>query len=373
MAYGEVMSEITPAAVAERLEQGDSNLVLLDIRPQDGFNNWHIPGSEHINVYDALKTDPESAREALEQLPRDAEIVTVCGVGKVSAIATDVLQEMGYEATTLIDGMRGWGRVHRSAPIPIDTGELIQIARPGTGCLSYVYIADGEAIVIDPSQYTDRYEAVLDQSGAKLSAVLETHAHADHVSGARDLAGNYDVPYYLHPADSGGLADTTDLEHEQQIAVGTAEITVIHTPGHTEGSVTFDIENEALLTGDTLFLESVGRPDLEGGDETAVRTRSAILYESLQRLLDSPDKTVVLPAHDPGAPTPPTSATLSEVRERNDVLSYDQAAFVNTITANVPETPPNHDQIKRANVGQTTLDEDEARQLELGPNQCAAE
>lgn len=367
------MSEITPEAVSERLEQGDPDLVLLDIRPQDDFEDWRIPRSEHINVYDALKTDPESAREALEQLPRDAEIVTVCGVGKVSAIATDVLQEMGYEATTLVDGMRGWGRVHRSAQIPIDTGELIQIARPGTGCLSYVYIADGEAIIIDPSQYIERYEAILDQFATKLTAVLETHAHADHVSGARELAGTYDVPYYLHPADNGGLADTTDLKDGQQIAVGATDIDVIHTPGHTEGSVTFDIGNEALLTGDTLFLESVGRPDLEGADETAVRTRAAALYESLQRLLDKPDEAVVLAAHDPGAPTPPTSATLDEVRERNDVLGYDQATFVNTITANIPETPPNHDQIKRANVGETTLDEDEARQLELGPNQCAAE
>ncbi|WP_227377955.1 MBL fold metallo-hydrolase [Haladaptatus halobius] len=367
------MSEITPDAVSERLEQGDSNLVLLDIRPKDGFDDWHIPGSEHIDVYDDLKTDPGSATEALERLPQGAEIVTVCGVGKVSAVATDVLQEMGYEAITLADGMQGWGRVHRSAPIPIDTGELIQVDRPGTGCLSYIFIADREAIIVDPSRYIDRYEAVLERYGARLTAVLETHAHADHISGAHDLADNHDAPYYLHPADSGSLAGTTDLEDGQQIAVGTAEIDVIHTPGHTEGSVTFGIGNGALLTGDTLFLESVGRPDLEGGDETAVRTRAAILYASLQQLIDKPDKAVVLPAHDPESPTPPTSATLVKVRERNDILDHDQAEFVNTITTNIPETPPNHDQIKRANVGKTTLEEDEARQLELGPNQCAAE
>lgn len=367
------MSEITAEAVAKRIEADDSDIVLLDIRPEDGFEEWHIPGSEHLDVYDELKANPESVKATLDQLPRESEIVTVCGVGKVSATATDVLQEMGYEATTLVDGMQGWGRVHRSAPIPIHTGELLQVARPGTGCLSYVFINDGEAVVIDPSQYIDRYEAIFERYGARLTAVLETHAHADHVSGARDLARTHDVPYYLHPADNGGLAATTDLEDGQTIGVGTTEIGVIHTPGHTAGSVTFDVGNEALLTGDTLFLESVGRPDLEGGDETAVRNRARTLYASLRRLLDEPDNAVVLPAHDPGSPTPPTSATLVEVRERNAVLDNDEGGFVDAITATVPETPPNHERIKGANVGRTTLDEDKARQLELGPNQCAAE
>lgn len=367
------MSEITPDTVSERLEGDSSDLLILDIRPQQGFEEWHIPGSEHIEVYDELKDDPLSAVEALEQLPRDSEIVTVCRVGKVSAIATDVLKEMGYEAATLVDGMEGWGRVHRSASIPIDTGDLIQVARPGTGCLSYVFVSEGEAIVVDPSQYVDHYEDVLDRTGATLSAVLETHAHADHVSGARDLARSHDVPYYLHPADSGDLEWTTDLEDGQVIEVGTTAVDVIHTPGHTAGSVTFAIGTEALLTGDTLFLESVGRPDLEGGGETVVRTRAATLSESLQRLLDNPDEAFVLPAHDPGSPSPPTGATLGEVRERNDMLGYDREAFVDAITANIPVTPPNHERIKAANVGESPLEDDEARSDELGPNQCAAE
>lgn len=149
--YVDSMSEISPEVVAERLEQGDSDLVLLDIRHTNAFEEWHIPGSEHVDVYDELKSDPRSATDALGNLPRDAEIVTVCGVGKISAIATDLLEEMGYEAKTLVDGMRGWSRVHRTATIPIDTGELIQVARPGTGCLSYVLVSNGGAVIVDPS------------------------------------------------------------------------------------------------------------------------------------------------------------------------------------------------------------------------------
>lgn len=366
------MTEITPEEVSEHLEYGNDDLLLLDIRHADAFEEWHIPGSENIDIYDELTSEPETATEALDHLPQNKEIVTVCGVGEVSDVATDVLRNMGYEAKTLIDGMSGWSRVHLAAPIPIETVQLLQVARPGTGCLSYILISDGEAIVIDPSQYTEKYGQIVDAHGAALTAVLETHAHADHISGARTLADAHNVPYYLHPDDAGDLTNLSTLEDGQSITNGSVAIETIHTPGHTAGSVSFDIDGEVLLTGDTLFLDSVGRPDLEGGDETAIRARATTLYESLQCLLDKPDDTLVLPAHDPGSPEPPTTASLAEVRDRNDVLANDREGFIETITANIPETPPNHDQIKRVNVGKETVAADEAQELELGPNQCAA-
>jgi glyoxylase-like metal-dependent hydrolase (beta-lactamase superfamily II)/rhodanese-related sulfurtransferase len=366
------MATITPETLSARLEQGDSDLLLLDIRHTDVFEEWHIPGSTNIDVYDALTSDPETTPEAFDHLPQNKEIVTVCGVGEVSDIATDVLQDMGYEAKTLIDGMSGWSRVHLVAPVSIGTGQLFQVARPGTGCLSYVLISDDEAAVIDPSQYTENYEHLIDAHDATLTAVIETHAHADHISGARALAVAHDAPYYLHPADAGDLPDLTALEDGQTLTIGAVTIDILHTPGHTAGSVTFDVGGEGLLTGDTLFLDSVGRPDLEGGDETAIRGRAKTLYESLQRVLDRPDDALVLPAHDPGSPDPPTTAPLTDVRGRNDPLATTQAAFIETITANIPETPPNHEQIKRGNVGTETVDTEKAQELELGPNQCAA-
>ena len=366
------MPEIAPEDVSDRLVQGDDDLLLLDIRHNEGFEEWHIPGSKHIDVYDELKSDPESAAEAFQQLPQDKEIVTICGVGEVSAVATDVLRDMGYEAKTLVDGMSGWSRVHLTAPVPIEVGQLLQIARPGTGCLSYVLVSDGEAAVIDPSQYTETYEQLVDAHDATLTAVFETHAHADHISGAGTLAESHDVPYYLHPDDGGSLSKITALEDGQEITIGSTTLTVIHTPGHTTGSVTFDIAGEGLITGDTLFLDSVGRPDLESDDDAAIRARARTLYESLQRLLDRSDDMFVLPAHDPGSPEPPTTASLNDVRERNELLTTDRAEFIEATTANIPETPPNHEQIKRVNVGKETVDVEEAQELELGPNQCAA-
>jgi glyoxylase-like metal-dependent hydrolase (beta-lactamase superfamily II) len=367
------MANLSPEILADRLENEDDPLLVLDIRHEAEFESWHIPDSVNIDVYDTLKESPEQAQPALETLPQEKEIVTVCAAGEVSDTATTVLTDLGYEAMTLNDGMRGWSRVHLVSELPV-TGpdQLIQVARPGTGCLSYVLIDDGEAVVVDPSQYTQNYLDLINAPGATLTAVLETHAHADHISGAQKLAQTHNVPHYLHPAGAGALTSITTLTDGQVLSIGSLEIEAIHTPGHTEGSVTFNVDGEALLTGDTLFLESVGRPDLEGGNKEAIRGRAQTLYNSLQRLLDQPDELVVLPAHDPDAPEPPTTASLHNVHKQNEVLEYDQEGFVEAITANIPETPPNHEQIKRVNVGKEHVEEEETRQLELGPNQCAA-
>ena len=370
------MEELPPEELSEQLQNDDSKPLILDIRHQGDFEEWHIPGSINVDVYDKLTEDPEQAKETLSDLPCEEQIVTVCAAGVVSQTASDTLRELGYDAVTLADGMNGWSRVHRHAEVPADLdGTLIQVARPGKGCLSHILVSDGEAAVFDPSQYLDEYETVLDKHDAELVGVFDTHAHADHVSGAAELADRHGVPYYLHSKDALAI-DATSLEDGQTVTVGQLDIEVIHTPGHSEGSVSFDIDGVALITGDTLFHESVGRVELgveAGIEESNVEQNAATLYESLQRLLDRPDDAVVLPAHDPGSPEPPVTATLEEVRERNDDLGRDREQFVTELASDIPDHPPNFERVKRTNVGQESVPADELAQLELGPNNCAAE
>jgi len=370
------MQEIPPDELSERLRNGDGTPLVLDIRHEDEFEEWHIPGSVNVDVYDELTGDPEQARGALSELPRDEEIVTVCAAGVVSETATDVLRDLGYDAVTLTDGMNGWSRVHRHAEVPADLdGTLVQVARPGKGCLSHVLVSDGDAAVFDPSHYLGEYDAILDAYEADLVGVFDTHAHADHVSGAAALADRHGVPYSLHPKDALAV-DATPVEDGQTVTVGSLDIETIHTPGHSEGSVSFDIEGAALLTGDTLFHESVGRVELgvEAGIEDAdVEGNAATLYESLRRLLEFPDDALVLPAHDPGSPEPPVTATLGEVRARNGDLGRDRAAFVEELASDIPDHPPNFERVKRTNVGQESVPAEELAELELGPNNCAAE
>lgn len=370
------MSEISPGKLSERLQAGEDSLLVLDIRHEEDYENWHIPDSTNVDVYDRLVDDPETAKDALADLPEHKEVVTVCAEGVVSQTATGVLQEMGYDAATLTDGMSGWSRVHRYASVPVDLdGYLVQVARPGKGCLSHVLISDGEAAVFDASHYLDEYETIIDDYDAELVDVLDTHAHADHVSGGRELATRHDAPYYLHPKDALNV-DVTPLKDGQTITIGDVDIEVIHTPGHSEGSVSFDLDGKALITGDTLFHESVGRVELgvEAGIEDAdVEANAATLYESLQRLLERPDDTVVLPAHDPGSPEPPVTATLGDVKERNADLRRDRDEFISTLASDIPDHPPNFERVKRVNVGQESVSTDELSALELGPNNCAVE
>ncbi|ADB63080.1 beta-lactamase domain protein (plasmid) [Haloterrigena turkmenica DSM 5511] len=369
------MTEINPTELGNRLHD-DEDVLVLDIRYRDDYEEWHVPDSVNVDVYDDLTADTEAAKETLADLPEDREIVTVCAAGVISQTATDVLRELGYDAETLADGMNGWSRVHRSDPVPTDLdGTLVQVARPGKGCLSHVLISDGEAAVFDPSHYHEEYEAILEDYDADLVAVFDTHAHADHVSGGAELAERHDVPYSLHPKDALEI-DANPIEDGESIAIGSVDVEVIHTPGHSEGSVSFDLEGEALLTGDTLFHESVGRVELgveAGLEDSDVEANAATLYESLQRLLDRPNDAVVLPAHDPGSPEPPVAATLSEVRERNADLERDREKFVETLASDIPDHPPNFERVKRANVGREDVPGEELSELELGPNRCAAE
>jgi glyoxylase-like metal-dependent hydrolase (beta-lactamase superfamily II) len=370
------MARIAPEEVSERLYGDADDLLLLDIRHDDDFEEWHIPGSHHIDVYDELKEDPERAAEALSSLPRDKEIVTVCTVGEVSDIATDTLTDAGFEARTLQDGMSGWSRVHRTATVDADlAGTLHQVARPGTGCLSYVLVSDGEAAVFEPSSYLDQYAELVEEAGATPVGVFDTHAHADHVSGGAELAARFDVPYYLHPADALERS-AAELADGQTLQVGEVGIEVIHTPGHSPGSVCFALDDEALLTGDTLFHDSVGRvelgivADLEDADPAE---NAATLYEGLQRLTGRDWNPLVLPAHDPGSPNPPVTARLDEVKERNDGLGRSREDFIGTLAGDIPEHPPNFQRIKRVNAGLEHVPPEELGDLELGPNRCAAE
>jgi glyoxylase-like metal-dependent hydrolase (beta-lactamase superfamily II) len=370
------MQEMTPEELSEQLQNGDGGPLVLDIRHEEDFEDWQIPGSINVDVYGELTEDPDQAKEVLSDLPREEHIVTVCAAGAVSQTATEVLQELDYDAVTLSDGMNGWSRIHRHAKVPADLdGMLVQVARPGKGCLSHVLISDGEAAVFDPSHYLDEYEAILDEYNAELVGVFDTHAHADHVSGAMELADQHGVPYYLHPKDALAI-DATPVEDGQTVAIGSLDIEVIHTPGHSEGSVSFDIDGAALITGDTLFHASVGRVELgveAGIEDSNVEQNAATLYESLQRLLDRPDDVLVLPAHDPGSPEPPVTATLAEVREQNNDLGRDRDDFVGELASDIPDHPPNFERVKRTNVGQESVPTDELVELELGPNNCAAE
>lgn len=362
------MSTISPQEVGQRLERGD-DLFLLDIRERDDFEDWHIPGSHNIPCYDALAEGNDEALEScLNQVPADREVVTVCIAGIVAEDATDVLDEHGYEARTLQGGMRAWGKLYQAYDVPVDG--ITQIVRPGTGCLSYLVSSDGEAVVVDPGMHIGVYTGLAEQIGLEIVAAVDTHAHADHISGGQGIASELGATYYLPPKDAGEREDTEPIAGGDEIAVGERSLRVIDTPGHTSGSITLRW-GRGLLTGDTLFVRSVGRPDLEGGGE-AVEAGARQLFASLRELAEYPGETMVLPGHFDEESMRPVVATLDDVRRQNELMGVDdEERFVGRMTGGLPEEPANFNEIKAINTGHREVT-NEAEDLELGPNNCAS-
>jgi glyoxylase-like metal-dependent hydrolase (beta-lactamase superfamily II) len=359
---------VSPAQVAEI---GDGEVFLLDVRRERDYEKWHIDGAYNVPLYDQLlEKEYDGLEAALDELPSDRPIYVVCVAGITSARAAAYLRERGYDAVSTADGMRGWGRVHQVYDVEGAEG-VIQVVRPGTGCLSYLVHDGGEAVVVDPSLYVREYVDAARERDLAIVGVVDTHAHADHVSGGRTLAAELTVPYFLHGADGGQLDWYVAVEDGTRIAVGERVVEVVHTPGHTPGSVSLRF-GDALLSGDTLFVRSVGRPDLEDGDQRTVRRAAARLFATLQAVSEMPDGTLVLPGHFASETARPLATTLGELRTTNELLAIDdEATFVERVVGSLGETPANYRRIKRVNWGLEPFTEETA-QLELGPNNCAA-
>jgi glyoxylase-like metal-dependent hydrolase (beta-lactamase superfamily II) len=376
----DAVESIPPEELKERIDSGE-DVFLLDARSEDDFEKWHIDGEnvEIVNYpyFQLLDGIPE---ELLSELPDGRKITALCAKGGSSELVAENLEKEGYDGNHLEQGMKGWARVYESTELDVDVDATItQYQRPSSGCLAYLVASDGEAAIIDPLRaFTDDYIQDVRNLGVELTYAMDTHIHADHVSGVRALADRTDATAIVPEAAAERGVDY-DLTYEtvadgDTLTVGTVEIDVIHTPGHTTGMTAYEVGN-VLFTGDGLFTESVARPDLE--DPDAATDAATTLYESLtETVLTRADSTVVAPAHFSGSATPNDdgtyTATLGELRETMDVLSMDEGAFVEHIVADMPPRPANYEAIIAANLGRESPDDEEAFQLELGPNNCAA-
>jgi glyoxylase-like metal-dependent hydrolase (beta-lactamase superfamily II)/rhodanese-related sulfurtransferase len=348
-------------------------VTVLDIRTVDDYAQWAIPGSVHINAYEALRNGrPGALAEA--QLPRDRPIVTICNAGRVSQTAAALLAERGFDARSLAGGMKAWSLAWNTAPVLVGdtTVEIVQVRRTGKGCLSYIIGSEGDAAVIDPSVSVEVYLALAREKGWSIRCVLETHVHADHLSRARELAQRAGATLLLPQQDRVGFA-FTPLADGDLVSIGKASLTALRTPGHTNESMCFLLNDTALFTGDTLFTNGVGRPDLHAADVDAARRRAAALYASLERVRSLSLNLLVLPAHtsEPVAfDGRPVAAAMADVVTWLSSWLESESSFVTRVTSNLPETPPNFTRIVALNeVGEFPTDD--VTELEAGANRCA--
>ncbi len=354
------------AELAARLGTADEPVV-LDVREPVEFAAWSIPSAVNIPL-------GELAARASE-LPADREIVTVCASGTRSATAAEVLSGTGRRVANLAGGMASWAMVYDSVTIEQDVVRVVQVRRRGKGCLSYLVGTGDTAFVVDPSVDTEVYRRLADEHGWRIARVFDTHLHADHLSGTRLLAEETGASIHLNPADTFDFAyEPLGEEDLFELPGGVSfRVVAIHTPGHTRGSTIYVVAEHLVLSGDTLFVDSVGRPDLaDRADEFAHN-----LYHSLHdKVLSLPDDAFVLPGHYGEGivvrPDQPVGASLGELRQGLAPLSFDEDQFVSWATARAVPRPPNYVEIIQANMGRGDVPVLALRQLEVGPNRCSA-
>jgi glyoxylase-like metal-dependent hydrolase (beta-lactamase superfamily II)/rhodanese-related sulfurtransferase len=427
------------------VKSGD--IILLDVREPDEFKQWNIEGSINIPLGQVPTT--------LYKIPKDKEIVTICPHGNRSGMVTYMLQRQGYNTKTLEGGLKEWSSAfeYTSKEYTISNGKtvnVIQVRKIGKGCLSYIvsfldqsrcsnketdkkvnnddnehgdnFGTNKHAIVIDPVFPVDEYTRIANLKwggNTKISAVLDTHLHADHISAARDLSKRTGAPLYLSSYEDYSTNSSSDqVENNnhtsfsltsssssssssyillkegktQMTHIVTSDRTVkkknndnnkkhdipdleiIHTPGHTQGSLCFLFGNSLLFTGDTLFVDSIGRPDLRDKAEEF----APMLYESIHNKIfgikKNKSEVYVFPGHTDRLinSNEILTANLTDIRQQAKYLSLSKEEFVSKVISITNPTPPQYKNIIQINKCEKEAPSlDQIKDLEMGPNRCS--
>jgi len=398
--------EIEPTELKKKIDNHE-NIFILDVRTPQEYEAWKLSYENHQNpklipVDRLFMNDPN----LLKEIPKDQEIVTLCAHGNRSMMAARLLNQLGYNVKSVRGGMAGWNKVYDVAEVPVAIDapfRIWQIRRISKGCMGYIVSSkeDKTAAAIDPSR--EIYEAFLSvasENDLKIIKVIDTHQHADHVSGVAKLTsaiarqGNAEAFACFSSLEEYNsenteirihyLKDGDNIEISPRISLG-----VIHTPGHTNGSMSFllsstndtDANNHTeeksqvsyLFTGDTLFVDSVGRPDLR----EEAKKYAELLYQTYhQKIVNLPENTLVLPAHFNATSialkhAEPISETIGSLKKKIKLLSMNEDEFVHQVTDTLPSRPMNYKTIIEINKRILPFDDMQMPDLEAGPNSCA--
>lgn len=217
---------------------------------------------------------------------------------------------------------------------------------------SYLVGSDGEAAVVDPQRDVDQYLNEAAAQNLKIKYVIETHLHADFVSGHRELAARTGAQI-IFGAQANASIPHQAVKNGDELSIGGVKLRVLETPGHTpEGICVLVTDTEIsdqpqkVLTGDTLFIGDVGRPDLAGGKGYTPQIMAGMMYDSLHdKLLRLDDAVEVFPAHGAGSMcgrnlSTETSSTIGEQRKFNYALQpMSKEQFIKLLTTDLPEAP----------------------------------
>jgi len=358
------------------------DMIVLDVRNEEDFGRFSVEGPfpfDMVNVpyFDFMEEEDAS----VAKVSHDKPVKVVCAKEGSAQYVGEILMNHGFkDVAFLTGGIKTWGNMLTPKRINPESDDyaLYQFIRPAKASCNYGLLYKGEMVNFDPSRNYDFYQSFADSQNVKIVRTFETHLQADYISGSKKIA---DVTGAEIMANVGDFKDASfqysGVKDGESYSVGGdgPEIKVLHSPGHTPGSTSYIIDDKYFITGDTVFILSVGRPDLGGKAEEW----SVMLFDTLTNKVQNLDKKLkVLPGH------------FMEWNEANDSLLFVENLgevihrnagvfkiatpenFTQYIKDNMRKSPEIYGEIRKVNVGWLDVDMNEADIMDLGKNECVA-
>lgn len=358
----------------------NEDFTMLDVRNEEEFEKFKVeaPYVEPVNVpYVDFTLDEKGS---LEKIPEDKKYRIVCAKEGSAQYVADILTKHGFkDVAYLTGGIKTWGNL--LVPSLVNPGsdyEFYQFIRPGKACLNYGIIYKNEMMIFDPSRNVEFYTNFADERDCKIIRTFETHLQADHISGSKMIAQETGAEFMANDIDfkDAGFKYTPVQEGDTYtFSQGGPEVKVFHTPGHTMGHKSYMIDNKYLLTGDTLFISSVGRPDLGG----KVEEWAKVLFNTLKTKIGEMDENLmVMPAHYLDWSEADENyifiKPLKEIKEKNaDIYSIENdEEFLQFIKKHIRKQPEVYERIRKFNAGLSEEDPEEQETMDIGKHECAA-
>jgi len=359
------------------------NFTLLDVRNDEEFGRFKVEGpylSKMINVPYIEFIEKENESVDRVQVPKEESIRIVCAKEGSAKYVGEILVNHGWQDVKfLAGGIKTWGNLLAPKQISTDAGySLYQFIRPGKASCSYGLLYQEEMVVFDPTRNLEFYQNFAKDKGCKIIKTFETHLQADYISGSKKILAEAGAQIVGHADDFQGAA--FDYHHAGDNEVfgfskGGPEIKAVHMPGHTPGSTSYLVDSQYMITGDTVFIMSIGRPDLGG----KAQEWSKLLFDTLKnKIAGLNDDIVILPGHyidwSEANRDQIFAETIGNIKKRNaDIYGIDsESEFIQFIQNNMRPQPEVYAEIRKVNAGLMEPDDEEQEIMDLGKNECAA-
>ncbi|HER63631.1 MAG TPA: MBL fold metallo-hydrolase [Desulfobacteraceae bacterium] len=356
------------------------DIVVVDVRNNMEFEKFRVEGPYPFPLLNIPYFEfMEFEKESMAKISSGSRVRIVCAKEASAQYVAEIVHNNGFaDVGYLRGGINTWGNLLVPKLVTASGGyQLYQFIRPGKASCSYGLIAGDEIMLFDPSRNVDFYLDFAREKKVRIIKTFETHLQADYIAGSRMIAERTGAGFLANEEDfAGARIAYTRLENNEtySFTAGGPEVRALFTPGHTPGSTTYLIDDRYLVTGDTVFITSIGRPDLGGKAEEW----AALLFNTMNKIKKMDRKLIVLPGHfmdwEEADSRLMFECTLGEALDRNrSIYEIDTVeGFIEFIKDNMRPQPEEYNKIRLINANLEQVDEEEQNILDIGKNECAA-